>query len=96
MGELAVPYLRVLLPGAVAMAGFVLFVELTTHRTIGAAQGKKLAFFGLPVDSTAVLPWVLGVAAMLVGALWLRAESRGFMVKWNALMEDAKARGIAV
>jgi branched-chain amino acid transport system permease protein len=96
MGELVVPYIRVLVPGAVMLAGFVLIVELVTHRTIGAAQGKKLAFFGLPVDSTAVLPWVLGVAAMLAGALWLRAEGRGFMAKWNALIEDAKARGIAV
>ena len=76
------------------MLGFVTFIELATHRTIGAAQGKKLALLGVPLDSASLLPWVVGVAAMLGGALWLRAEGRGFRLRWNALIEDAKARGI--
>jgi len=94
MRELLVPYARVLLPGAVMMLGFVTFVELANHLTIGAARGKKLALLGVPLDSSSLLPWIIGVAMMLGGALWLRAEGRGFRLRWNALIEDAKARGI--
>lgn len=92
--ELFLPYLRILLPGAVTMLGFVTFVELATHRTIGAAQGKTLAVFGMPVDSESLLPWVIGVAMVVGGGLWLRIEGRGFLLRWNGLIEDAKARGI--
>jgi len=94
MGELLVPYLRVLVPTAVMTIGFVLFVELVTHQTIGAAQGKKFGILGMKPDPDGTLVWVLAIAAMLAGALWLRREGRFFMAKWNALIEDAKARGI--
>jgi branched-chain amino acid transport system permease protein len=40
LGRLAVPYLRVLVPGMLMVAGFVGLVELTSFLTIGAAQGK--------------------------------------------------------
>jgi branched-chain amino acid transport system permease protein len=94
MRELLVPYLRLLAPGLVATSGFVLFVELATHHTIGASQGKTFSIVGLAPDPTSPLVWGIAVMAMLAGALWLRAEVRGFVSRWNALIEDAKARGI--
>jgi branched-chain amino acid transport system permease protein len=94
MRELLVPYLRLLGPGVVMTAGFVLFVELVTHHTIGAAQGKKFSIAGFAPDAYNPVVWAAAVAAMVAGALWLRAEGRGFIVRWNALIEDAKARGI--
>jgi branched-chain amino acid transport system permease protein len=94
MRELLVPYLRLLAPGVVMTAGFVLFVELVTHQTIGAAQGKKFSILGMAPDASGPVVWGVAVAAMLAGGLWLRAEGRGFIVRWNALIEDAKARGI--
>lgn len=96
LGELAVPYLRVLVPGAVLTAGFVTLIELATHRTIGAAQGKKLALLGIPLDSANLLPWLVGIALFAAGIAWLRIEGRAFRARWNALIEDAKARGIVV
>jgi branched-chain amino acid transport system permease protein len=94
LGELAVPYARVLVPGLIMTAGFILFVELVTHQTIGAAQGKKFGLFGWKPDADSPLIWVGAIVAMIGGALWLRHQGRFFMAKWNALMEDAKARGI--
>jgi branched-chain amino acid transport system permease protein len=94
LGELVVPYLRVLLPTAVMTIGFVLFVELVTHQTINAAQGKKFGILGIRPDPNGALVWIVAIAAMIGGALWLRLEGRTFMAKWNALIEDAKARGI--
>lgn len=94
LGELVVPYIRVLIPTAIMTAGFVLFVELVTHQTIGAAQGKKFGILGMKPDPDGALVWVIAIVAMLAGALWLRVEGRFFMARWNALIEDAKARGI--
>ncbi len=94
LGELAVPYARVLVPGLIMTAGFILFVELVTHQTIGASQGKKFGILGWKLDPDSPLIWVGAIVAMIGGALWLRHQGRFFMAKWNALMEDAKARGI--
>lgn len=94
MGELVVPYLRVLVPGLIMTLGFVLFVELTTHQTINAAQGKKFSLLGFAPDPGGTLVWVAAIVAMIGGALWLRQAGRGFMATWNALMDDAKAKGI--
>ena len=94
MRELAIPYLRVLLPGAVMTAGFVTLIELATHRTIGASQGKKLALAGIPLDSANLMPWIVGLVLAAAGIAWLRAEAPAFRARWNALIEDAKAKGI--
>jgi branched-chain amino acid transport system permease protein len=94
LGELVVPYARILVPTLIMTAGFVLFVELVTHQTIGAAQGKKLSILGLPINADTSLPWIAAILGMIAGALWLRREGRFFMARWNALIEDAKARGI--
>jgi branched-chain amino acid transport system permease protein len=94
LGELAVPYLRIVVPTLMMTVGFVLFVELVTHQTINAAQGKKFSLLGFAPDPGGTVVWVAAIAAMVVGAIWVRFESRFFMAKWNALIEDAKARGI--
>ena len=42
--------------------GFVGLVELLSFLTIGAAQGKKLALFGAPIDVTQRWPWTISGA----------------------------------
>jgi len=94
MRELLMPYARALPPAVITTAGFVTLIELATHRTIGAAQGKKLALLGIPMDSADMMPWVVAVGLAVAGTLWLRVEARRFRLRWNALIEDAKALGI--
>ncbi len=91
--ELLVHYIRILVPGIAIVFGFVLLVELTSFTTIGAAQGKQFKIGAYPVDPRTLFPWALGAAALLLGGLWLRFESRAFRRKWDALIEDAKAKG---
>ncbi len=91
--ELIVPYIRVLLPGLLLVFGFVLLVELTSFTTIGAAQGKHFKIGVYVVDPHTWFPWTLGAAALALGVAWLRLESRAFRRKWDALIEDAKAKG---
>jgi branched-chain amino acid transport system permease protein len=88
--ELLVPYAKAFPPALLVMLGFVLIVELASFTTIGAAQGKHFAIGGHVIDTTAPLPWVIALAALILGGLWLRREARGFRERWDKLMEGAK------
>ena len=90
--ELALPYARAFPPALLVMLGFVLLVELASFTTIGAAQGKKFSIGGHLIDTTAPLPWVVALAALVLGGLWLRREARGFRQRWDALIEGARWR----
>ena len=91
--ELIVPYVRILVPGLITLFGFVLLVELTSFVTIGATQGKKFKVGSLMIDTATAQPWMLAVGALLIGGLWLRLASRGFMRVWDGLIEQAKMLG---
>ena len=89
--ELALPYVRILLPGLLCVFGFVLLVELTSFMTIGAAQGKAFKIGAMTIDPKGAPAWLLGAGALVLGGAWLRFESRGFARVWNALIDAAKA-----
>jgi branched-chain amino acid transport system permease protein len=90
LGRLAVPYLRVLVPGILMVSGFVGLVELTSFLTIGAAQGKSLVLFGNKIDIHATLPWLFATVFLLGGGFWLRLEAQSFRRVWEGLMVDLK------
>ncbi len=93
MGRLAGPYVRILVPGLVVVAGFVLLVELCSFVTIGAAQGKAFKLSGLTIDPQRAEPWVIGALLLVSGGLALWREGRRFRAVWEALMEEIKATG---
>jgi branched-chain amino acid transport system permease protein len=90
LGRLAVPYVRVLVPGLLMVLGFVGLVELTSFLTIGAAQGKSLVLFGNKIDIHATLPWLFATVFLFGGGLWLRLEAQSFRRVWESLMADLK------
>jgi branched-chain amino acid transport system permease protein len=95
-GRLAVPYVRVVLPGIFMVLGFVGLVELTSFLTIGAAQGKTLILFGNTIDVHAVVPWLLATACLFGGGFWLRLEAQSFQRVWQGLMIELKPQRSAV
>jgi branched-chain amino acid transport system permease protein len=96
LGQLALPYLRVMLPGLLMVLGFVGLVELTSFLTIGAAQGKTLVLFGNRIDVHALSPWIVSMVLLLGGGSWFRVEARAFHRVWERLMgEVAPARALA-
>jgi branched-chain amino acid transport system permease protein len=90
LGRLAVPYVRVLVPGILMALGFVGLVELLSFLTIGAAQGKSLVLFGSKIDIHAILPWLVATLSLLVGIFWLRREAQAFRRVWEGLMLELK------
>ena len=92
LGRLTVPYVRLLIPGVALLLGFVGLVELLSFLTIGAAQGKKLALFGAPIDVNAIKPWLIVAVCVLGGGGWLRFESKAFNRVWEQVTTDVKTR----
>ncbi len=91
LGQLAIPYVRVLIPGLALVLGFVGLVELTSFLTIGAAQGKTLMLNGHKIDVHATMPWLISAVALFGGGAWLRVEARSFRRVWDGLMADLKS-----
>jgi len=83
--RLVVPYMRILVPGLIAVAGFVGLVELLSFLTIGAAQGKHLSLFGHPLQVNSVTPWLTSIACLLIGGYAFAWESRHFRRVWDSL-----------
>jgi branched-chain amino acid transport system permease protein len=92
MRALALPYLRVSAPALVAIAGFVLLVELCSLATIGAQEGKAIHLFGQALDPASPAPWAGAVALLLVGAAVARRQSRAFAARWATLAEGLRPR----
>jgi len=88
--RLLLPYLRLLLPGLAAVAGFVGLVELLSFLTIGAEQGKRLILFGTPIDIASAVPWAVASALLLIGGTWLRKEARRFASIWETVTDDLR------
>ncbi len=92
--ELTMPYVRMAIPGVIVLLGFVLMIELTSFMTIGAERGKKFQLGSLQIDQNTMTPWLIGIAALVLGGLWLKREAGQFMVVWNRLMDQIKARAV--
>ncbi|HEY1720367.1 MAG TPA: branched-chain amino acid ABC transporter permease [Magnetospirillaceae bacterium] len=89
---LLIPYLRLLFPGFITVAGTVILVELTSFATIGSAEGQHLQIGARSIDPANGMPWLTGAVVLVVGGVWLRREARNFGVRWNMLIEDAKTK----
>jgi len=92
LGRLAVPYVRVIVPGLLLVLGFVGLVELLSFLTIGAAQGKKLVLFGSVLNINSAMPWTVAIGMLVIGGGWLRFESVSFGRVWDDITSEIKAR----
>jgi branched-chain amino acid transport system permease protein len=90
IGRLAGPYSRLVLPGLLVVAGFVLLIELCSFVAIGAAQGRSFTLSGMTIDPQRAGPWLAGTLMLAVGAPWLWREARRLRAAWEVLMEDIK------
>jgi hypothetical protein len=70
--------------------GFVAMVELLSFLTIGMAEGKHLALFGLAIDVSSAVPWLTAAVCLVAGGIWLTAESRHFRRVWSGLIDVAR------
>jgi branched-chain amino acid transport system permease protein len=90
LGQLVVPYLRLLPAGLAVAFGFVGLVELMSFLTIGLAQGKKLSIAGSEINVFSATPWAIAIACLVIGGLWLRFEAAGFRRLWDQITAELK------
>ncbi len=94
MGRLAMPYLRLTLPGLATLFGAVALVELASFITIGQAQGKTLVLFGNKIDASSATPWAVAFGCLIFGGAWLRFEIQNFNRVWEDVTADLKQRSV--
>ncbi|RJG04241.1 branched-chain amino acid ABC transporter permease [Noviherbaspirillum sedimenti] len=67
-----------------AFAGVALLVEMLYQRSLESADGSAVRLFGMTLDTVAVAPWLLALAAMAAGSGAFLQLRRAFLVRWQA------------
>ena len=87
MLRLALTYLAALAPALVLLAGLILFIEMSYHLSVKAAEGTTISLFRMAFDTTSVKAWAATVI-LIAGGFWL------FRMTWpvvSAAWHDASA-----
>jgi branched-chain amino acid transport system permease protein len=90
MGPVMLPYVRVLLPLLVGVAGFVALVELCSVLTVGAQKGQSLRVFGRAFDPSMSAPWAVAALLLAIGALLTHRAIRAFQAEWAVVSESLR------
>ncbi len=91
-GRLGLPYLGVLLAGALLLVGVVMIVEMSYHLTLNFAAGSRMRLFGIDVDAAGASVWLIAAAATLVGAIAFDWRRRVFVCEWGEVQTLIEAR----
>ena len=80
---LAVPYLKTLVPAALATAAIAALIEMIFHIRNSTAGDTEMTLFWITFDSHAILPWVVA-GAIAAGGLWVvRKTSPDLVETWH-------------
>jgi branched-chain amino acid transport system permease protein len=79
------PYVGVLLTALALLFGVVLLVELTYHVTLDVGQGPVARLFGIPMNTAAAGPWVLGAFITVTGFIAFEYYRRQFKRRWDEI-----------
>ena len=89
---LVVPYLRIVPPALVGIAGLVGLVELTYAATIGSGQGKALSLFHHEIDLGSPGPWTVAAALLAAGIAVAASQRPAFAAAWAMVGEEVAAK----
>ncbi len=70
VGSLVVPYLKVLIPGTLAVIGAACLVEMVFHMRHASVGDHEMKLFWISFDSHSAMPWVVSIV-LLVAGFWL-------------------------
>ena len=89
---LVVPYLRIVPPALVGIAGLVGLVELAYAATIGSGQGKALSLFLHEIDLGSPGPWTVAAALLVAGIAVAASQRPAFAAAWAIVGEEVAAK----
>ena len=70
LGSLTLPYLKTLIPGAIATLAFAAIIEMSFHVRHGYEGDHEMSLYWISWDTHAILPWAVFGALTVVG-FWL-------------------------
>lgn len=88
--------LRLAVPAAIALLGFVMLIEMTYRLSLDAAHGTALNVFGISVDASSVSAWLLALTLLLIGGGFFLKLRGAFLDVWGdaqAALEQSAAGG---
>ena len=89
---------KVVLVSLVALAGCVMAIEMLYQRTLDSTQGPVISLFGVSVDTSQPVPWIVAVLLIAGGGWGFMLCKVVFMQKWgevNTEIEDQMRRAQA-
>ncbi len=66
-----------------AFAGVVILIEMLYNLTLESANGTTMSLFGREVDTAVPSQWIVGVLALVFGAVAFRLSLRPFSAVWG-------------
>ena len=88
--SLILPYIRLLPPALLAVAGFVGLVELASLASGVSGNAKAIVLFGTKLDPHALLHWVVALALLIVGGLIARTQGQALAARFTRVLEQVK------
>lgn len=92
------PLLGVCAVTLVALAGFVMGIEMLYHLTLEGANGSVMSLFGQQVDTKTAPPWIVCGGLLLAGIVGYRSIQPKYYAVWSDVNAEivAKQRGSMV
>lgn len=81
-GQLVMPYIKTLIPAAIAVCGLSALVEMTFHFRHAATGDNEMTVFWTTFDSHAVLPWVVAIGVTAVAIYLTRLTAPALREAW--------------
>ena len=93
MGRVLRAYLVVALPTAATLAGLVLGIEIVVRHTVSATDDPVMRPFGLALDASKPLVWLLAIVLLVGGFIVARWSWTIVAQAWDEAMTAARAKG---
>ena len=87
-GRLVLPYVGLLLTGALMVFGAAALIEMIYHIQLNMGMGSELHFFGLTLDVASTASWAGALAALLVGGGLFEIARRRFARQWSDVQTE--------
>ncbi len=91
LGRFAGLYGVLLLACALLLLGIAPLIEMVYHLQLNVGAGSTITFFGMPLDTATVGPWVGSAVAALLGALAVHQAGKRFALAWGRAQEEIQA-----
>jgi branched-chain amino acid transport system permease protein len=89
--RLALTYLIALIPALVMLAGLIVIIEMTYHRTVMASEGATISLFHLTLDTMSATSWIAAVVLLAGGFVLFRRTWPVVGMAWHDAIVYAQA-----